>query len=103
MSATTVQLLHAAADIVGGEDALAERLGIGPVLLARFISGRRELPDGLLLKAVDIILADRQARPPLAARPRHAEPARQVLSRAPKISENRARGSGAAFETGGGE
>ena len=90
MSATTVQLLQAACEIAGGEDALAERLGIGPTLLARFISGRRTLPDGLLLKAVDVILADRQCRP--------APP----LSAAPEIAENRAGGNGAALEAGGG-
>ena len=64
MSAATVKLLRAAAQIVGGEDALAERLGIGKRLFARFMSGRRELPDVLLLKAVDIVLADRLAATP---------------------------------------
>ena len=66
MSATTVQLLRAAAEIVGGNKELAERLGIGEPLLAGFLGDTRELPDRLLLRAVDIILADRQGRVPLS-------------------------------------
>lgn len=62
MSATTVKLLQAAAEIAGGESQLAERLGIGEPLLAKFLADQRELPDTLLLRAVDIILADRQER-----------------------------------------
>jgi hypothetical protein len=62
MSATTVELLKAAAEAVGGSKALAGRLGVGETLLARFMADRCELPDSLLLRAVDIILADRQHR-----------------------------------------
>jgi hypothetical protein len=66
MSATTVQLLRAAAEIVGGNKALAERLGIGETLLSVYMGDMRELPDRLLLLAVDLILADRQGQVPLA-------------------------------------
>ena len=59
MSTTTVVLLRAASEIVGGEDALAERLGVGKTLFSKFARGLVELPDALLLRAVDIILADR--------------------------------------------
>jgi hypothetical protein len=59
MSTTTVKLLRAASEIVGGEDVLAERLGIGKTLFSKFARGLVELPDVLLLRAVDIILADR--------------------------------------------
>jgi hypothetical protein len=76
VSATTVQLLRAAAEIVGGNNALAERLGISDTLLALFLSDMRQLPDRLLLRAVDIILADRQGRVPLGA-PSPAEHALQ--------------------------
>ena len=96
MSATTVQLLQAASAIAGGPQALAERLGIGLALLSRFMSGARVLPDGLLLRAVDIILADRQARLPASARA-------PVLQSTGQISENPARGNGARPEAGGGE
>lgn len=61
MSVTTVKLLAAASEIVGDYKALAERLGVGEVLLGDFLADRLELPDSLLLRAVDIILADRQA------------------------------------------
>ena len=59
-----VQLLRAAADIVGGMDALAERLEIGQRLLGRFMEGSRALPDGVLLRAVDIVLENQRAPRP---------------------------------------
>ena len=62
MSMTTVKLLQAAAEIVGGEDALVERLGITQARMAMLLADRVSLPDRLLLLAVDIILEDRQAR-----------------------------------------
>jgi hypothetical protein len=60
VSIAAVKLLQAASEIVGGDQALARRLGIGETLLARFMADSRQLPDLLLLQAVDIILADRQ-------------------------------------------
>ena len=62
MSATTLRLLEAAREIVGGSKALAECLGIAQARLSRFTDGSRPLPDALLLRTVDIILADRQSR-----------------------------------------
>jgi hypothetical protein len=64
VSTSTVRILRAAADIVGGAKPLAERLVIDEHLLAKYMSDLRELPDALLLRVVDIILADRQARRP---------------------------------------
>ena len=64
MSATTVRLLQEAGRIVGGEAALASRLGIKESFLELFLNDVRELPDPLLLKAVDIILDDRKQRSP---------------------------------------
>jgi hypothetical protein len=63
MRATRARLLQSASEIVGGNKALAARLGIRASLLSRFIAGDAELPDRLLLVAVDIILAHRQAEP----------------------------------------
>lgn len=60
MSATTVKLLLAASEIAGSYKELAERLGVGEVLLADFMADRLELPDSLLLRAVDLILENRQ-------------------------------------------
>lgn len=60
MSATTVRLLQAAAEIAGGNRALARRLGISETLLGKFMSDSLELPDPLLLRAVDVILENRQ-------------------------------------------
>lgn len=62
VSASTVKLLRAASEIAGGDRALAEHLGIGETLLAKFMEDSVELPDRLLLRAVDIILADREPR-----------------------------------------
>ncbi len=45
---------------MGGAKALAERLGINEVLLAKLMEGCRELPDMLLLRVVDIVLASRE-------------------------------------------
>jgi hypothetical protein len=60
MSITTLELLKAAAEVAGGDNALARALGITPTVLGRYMDGSRPLPDALLLRAVDIILADRQ-------------------------------------------
>ena len=74
-----MKLLQAAADIVGGNDALAARLGIGAKTLARFLDDTRPLPDALLLRAVDLILADRQSKlltdcRPVAETPQETRP-----------------------------
>jgi hypothetical protein len=100
MSATTVQLLQAASEIVGGNRALALELGVSESLLRRFLSDSRELPDGLLLRAVDIILADRLSRLPGA--PAGEASRNRDLSSEPEFLQNYGRGSGATFETGGG-
>lgn len=100
MSATTVQLLQAASEIVGGNRALALELGISESLLRRFLGDSREVPDGLLLRAVDIILADRLARLPGMPEAEHGR--RRDLSSEPEISQNYGRGSSPAFDTGGG-
>lgn len=57
-----MKLLQAAAEIAGGHRALADRLGIGETLLGKFMEDCPPLPDNLLLRAVDIIIADRQSR-----------------------------------------
>ena len=59
MSATTVKLLRAASEIVGGDESLAKHLGVGEKLFESFATDLAQLPDVLLLRAVDIILADR--------------------------------------------
>jgi hypothetical protein len=64
VSLTTIRLLQTAADIVQGREVLAERLGIRPAILSLYLTDVRPLPDTLLLKAVDIILDDRQSRFP---------------------------------------
>ena len=60
---STVKLLQAVAEMLGGENALAARLRIGENLLAIYLSGARPLPDLLLLRAVDIVLERRAVAP----------------------------------------
>ena len=62
MSATTVQLLKVASDMLGSDAALAEHLGIGASTLERYMADNPPLPDPLLLRAVDIVLADPRYR-----------------------------------------
>lgn len=77
MSTTTVKLLQAASEVVGGSKALAERLGVSETLLAKFMANTVELPDPLLLRAVDIILEDRNPPPAKAAEHSPREPLRE--------------------------
>ena len=67
MSATTISLLRAASAVLGGPRALAEQLGITPAMLSKYLADNPPLPDALLLRAVDVILADRQSPIPKAA------------------------------------
>ena len=57
-----MKLLQAAAEIAGGPKALARRLDVDPALLERYMADGRALPDRILLRAVDMILAERQVR-----------------------------------------
>ena len=41
-----------------GADAAAERLGISPSLMRRFLTNTLEVPDAVLLRAVDLIAED---------------------------------------------
>jgi hypothetical protein len=62
VSTTAARLLRAAAEVLSGNKALAERLGIGEALLAKFMANGCELPDPLLLRAVDVIIDERRSR-----------------------------------------
>ena len=62
MSAT-LRLLEAASKIAGGDHALAKYLGIHEPLLLKLLENPAAFPDALLLRAIDLILADREAGP----------------------------------------
>jgi hypothetical protein len=64
---TSAKLLQAAAEFVGGEEQLALRLDIAPLLLRKLMAGLHDVPDPLLFRAVDIVLAHPQSLIPLAA------------------------------------
>jgi hypothetical protein len=57
-----VNLLRAASEMVGGDKALARRLGIDETLLDRLMSGQHEWPEQVLLGTVDIILANHESK-----------------------------------------
>jgi hypothetical protein len=78
MSATTVKLLQTASEIVGGDKALAHRLGIAERVLARLLADEIELPDPLLLRAVDIIFAQQKSELLLVQSATRAAPQRPV-------------------------
>jgi DNA-binding transcriptional regulator YdaS (Cro superfamily) len=62
------QTLARAAMIVGGVDALAERLGVAPGTLSMLIRGETSVPPEMFVVAIDIIteagLADAMKGPP---------------------------------------
>jgi hypothetical protein len=62
MSAT-LRLLQAASKIAGGDRALAQYLGIHEPLLLKLLENPATFPDALLLRVIDLILADREALP----------------------------------------
>jgi hypothetical protein len=68
VSATSAGLLRAASEMIGGVKALAQRLAIDEALLEKYLADERELPDSLLLRAVDIV-EDRHSRLAIPARP----------------------------------
>jgi hypothetical protein len=61
MRSSTARLLQAAAEIVGGERALANELGISEKLLSRFMADFISLPDPLFLRVADIVLDHQQS------------------------------------------
>jgi transcriptional regulator with XRE-family HTH domain len=52
------QLLLRALQMVGEREDLAHKLGVEPAELGRWLSGSRDLPDAVFLKAVDIVLSE---------------------------------------------
>lgn len=61
---TGLRLLQAACELVGGEDQLAKRLNMSRLLLKKYMAGRGKLPESLLLRTVDLLLEEREARFP---------------------------------------
>jgi hypothetical protein len=68
MSATTARMLRAASEVLGGDEALAQHLGISEVQLGTYLEDLSELPDTLLLRTVDIVL-EQPALPPIGLPP----------------------------------
>ena len=58
------QILAKAAVKVGGAEVLASRLDITARALKMYLEGDQEIPDSLLLRAIDIIIEDLPQPPP---------------------------------------
>lgn len=58
------QILAKAAVTVGGAEMLASRLQVTAQVLKLYLEGDREIPDPLLLRAIDIIIEDLPQPPP---------------------------------------
>jgi len=56
---TIVRLLHAACQKLGGEEALADLLGVPRGAIHIWLTGRGHPPDDILLKCVDFLEAGR--------------------------------------------
>jgi hypothetical protein len=52
-------LVHAAVRL-GGVEALAAKLDIGPRVLEHYISGNEPVPDSLFLRVIDVVLDGEQ-------------------------------------------
>jgi DNA-binding transcriptional regulator YdaS (Cro superfamily) len=59
--------LRRAADIVGGEEALALHLGVTPSHLALWLKSIADTPDTVFLRAVDIVQKGDMQPPPNSA------------------------------------
>ena len=68
MNEKSAKLLQAASEMVGGDQALAQRLGIDQSLLSRLMAGEQAMPEQVLLRTVDIIMEHHEVQQ--AARPR---------------------------------
>jgi hypothetical protein len=76
-TANTRLLLEAAAEILGGEDRLAEYLNVDATLLRAYLKGRRPFPDLLLLRTVDVLLNNMRRR--LSSETRQTSPSRSEI------------------------
>lgn len=66
---TKAALLRAACEAMGGVSALAARLEISEAMLRKYASGAFEMADPLFLRAVDVLLEERERRYEWAAAP----------------------------------
>jgi len=62
VSATKLRLLRTAIEVVGGPDLLAERVGVTPSMVDKLLLEPRLISDAVLLRAIDIVLDDRESR-----------------------------------------
>lgn len=81
MSAIHSRALRRAAEILGGTRELCDYLQVPAGDLARWLNAREAPPAGIFLKAVDLIVEERSARP--QARPAPGAPTRAAGRRGP--------------------
>jgi hypothetical protein len=66
------ECVQRAAALLGGDGALAARLGVTPRLVERWLDGRSAIPESMFLRVVDILLISLPPKPP--AGPNDAKP-----------------------------
>lgn len=54
---------------LGGTDKAAERLGVSPGIVGRYLDGSAPVPDTVLLRAVDVVLDEFQQAPSGESKP----------------------------------
>jgi len=60
MRNTKARLLQAACDAAGGPQAFAARLEVSEAMLRKYLSGAFQMPDPLLLRAMDLLIEERE-------------------------------------------
>ena len=58
---TKLRLLRTAIEVVGGREKLAERLEVPISMIDTIVLEPKLIPDTILLRAIDIVLDDREA------------------------------------------
>ena len=68
------EVLQRLAKQLGGIGAASARLGVRTTLMRRFIEGAVQVPDHVLLKAVDLLASSMTVEPPPALLPNSPKP-----------------------------
>ena len=68
------EVMQRLAKQLGGVGAASARLGVRSTLMQRFIEGAVQVPDHVLLKAVDLLSSSIAAEPPPALLPNSPKP-----------------------------
>jgi len=74
MASLGQQVLERVVSKLGGPEQAARQLGISLSLMQRFLDRTLQVPDSILLKAVDYVLSSAPVEPPPAVLPESPKP-----------------------------